>query len=156
MVERHVMSHPARVALLAVAIVALIRPVAQVLEYGAEGWLWALFGLSHRLALEQGTARAVLTRNLLAGLAAGVYAVTEVADHGLGAAPALVLVGLLAALAAALVRFRRAELTGQPPRPLAALARFCGRRSLEIYAISLLVMQISAYAVETSEDDEDE
>ena len=51
-VERRVMPHPWVAALLAMAIVLLIRPFQQILEYGAEGWLWALFGLSHRLALE--------------------------------------------------------------------------------------------------------
>src|SRR4051812_11868676 len=49
-VERR--AHPWTIALLAMAIVLLIRPFQQILEYGAEGWLWALFGLSHRLALE--------------------------------------------------------------------------------------------------------
>jgi hypothetical protein len=40
------MPHPWAIALFAMATVLFIRPSQQ--EYGAEGWLWALFGLSHR------------------------------------------------------------------------------------------------------------
>ena len=36
----------------------------------------------------------------------------------------------------------------QPPEPLATVLRFCGRYSLEIYAATLLAMQITAYAIE--------
>jgi hypothetical protein len=35
-------------ALLAALLFALLPVTAQVVDYGAEGWLWALFGLSQR------------------------------------------------------------------------------------------------------------
>src|SRR6186713_2627984 len=54
-VERRVMPHSWAIALLACAIVLLIRPFQQILEYGAEGWLWALFGLSHRSRSKRST-----------------------------------------------------------------------------------------------------
>ncbi len=34
-----------------------------VLGYGGEGWLWALFGLSHRLLLERPSTAAALRAN---------------------------------------------------------------------------------------------
>ena len=69
-VERRVMPHPWAIALLAVAIVLLIRPFQQIMEYGAEGWLWALFGLSHRLAFEAQHPHSRWTRDGLAAAAA--------------------------------------------------------------------------------------
>jgi len=46
----------------------------------------------------------------------------------------------------------------QPPEPLAAVLRFCGRYSLEIYAATLLALQITAYAIEdrNAEDETEE
>ena len=58
------------------------------------------------------------------------------------------LAGLIAALTLALTLFRRADLSWQPPEPLAAVLRFCGRYSLEIYAATLIAIQITAYAME--------
>jgi hypothetical protein len=126
----------------------------QVLEYGAEGWLWALFGLSHRLALEARHSHSRWVRDGLAAAAALVYTPKEILDHGFGGAEGALLVGLIAALALALTLFRRADLSQQPPEPLAAVLRFCGRYSLEI-AATLLAMLITAYAIEdrNAEDD---
>ena len=114
-VERRVMPHPWVVALLAMAIVLLIRPFQQILEYGAEGWLWALFGLSHRLALQAQHPQWV--RDGLAAAAALVYTAKEILDHGFDGAESAVLAGLIAALTLALALFRRADLI--PTRGLA-------------------------------------
>lgn len=135
--ERRVTPFAGRTALLTLAVVLLIRPVAAVMEYGAEGWLWALFGLAHRLALENPSPRALWTRNALAAVAAGVYLVTEIADYDFGPVTGAALALCVAALAGSLARFRRAELDRQPPEPLAAALRFAGRFSLEIYALTL-------------------
>jgi hypothetical protein len=157
-VERRVMPHPWAIALLAVAIVLLIRPFQQIMEYGAEGWLWALFGLSHRLALEAQHPHSRWTRDGFAAAAALVYTVKEILDHGFDGAEGAALAGLTAALTLALTLFRRADLSWQPPEPLAAVLRFCGHYSLEIYAATLLAMQITAYAIEdrNAEDDTEE
>ena len=148
-VERRVMPHPWVVALLAMAIVLLIRPFQQILEYGAEGWLWALFGLSHRLALQAQHPQWV--RDGLAAAAALVYTAKEILDHGFDGAESAVLAGLIAALTLALALFRRADLSWQPPEPLAAVLRFCGRYSLETYAATVLAMQITAYVIDENE-----
>src|SRR4051812_24254890 len=151
------MPHPWAIALLAMAIVLLIRPFQQILEYGAEGWLWALFGLSHRLALEAQHPHSRWARDGLAAAAALVYTAKEILDNGFDGAEGALLAGLIAALALALTLFRRADLSRQPPEPLAAVLRFCGRYSLEIYAATLLAMQITAYAIEdrSAEDETD-
>jgi hypothetical protein len=143
-VEQRIMPFPGRTALLALGIILLIRPVQPVMEYGAEGWLWALFGLSHRLALESATPRALWTRNALAGLVAPVYMIAEIIDYEFRLTTGAALVLCVAALAAALVRFRRSDLRQQPPELVAALLRFTGRYSLEIYAITLFAFIIVA------------
>ncbi len=156
-VERRVMPHPWAIALLAMATVFLIRPFQQVMEYGAEGWLWALFGLSHRLALEAQHPHSRWVRNGLGAAAALVYTGKEILDHGFDSAEGALLAGLIAALALALALFRRADLSRQSPEPLAAVLRFCGRYSLEIYAATLLAMQITTYAIDDrNADDEKE
>jgi len=84
----------------------------------------------------------------IAAAAALVYTAKEILDHGFDGAESAVLAGLIAALTLALTLFRRADLSWQPPEPLATVLRFCGRYSLEIYAATLLAMQITAYAIE--------
>jgi hypothetical protein len=146
--ERWVMPFPWRVAALVALCVPLIPYTDNALEYGTEGWLWALFGLSHRLALENRDAQALWTRNGV-GLAAGLaYIVREIHDYGFGTLQSAILIVLVAGLALVLFRFRRADLSPQPPEPLAALFRFCGRYSLEIYALSLFAMMVLAYGIE--------
>lgn len=151
-VEAHVLGRPLRVALVALAAILLLRPLQPILEYGTEGWLWALFGAAHRFALDT---RSVTdragdrVRDGLALLVPAVYAVKEILDQEFGPPEAVVLVVLLAVLSVALVRFERRRSRLQPPSAVAPLVRVCGRRSLEIYAVTLLAMQIIAYALGT-------
>ncbi len=146
-VERHVMARPLAVALLVAGCLPLIPVTDGPLEYGTEGWLWAFFGLGHRLALAEGTRRALWTRNGIAAATGVAYIVREVHDYGFDGLQTAILVGLVTALCVALLRFRRADLPRQPPGFLAPLFHFCGRRSLEIYAISLFVSHGVAYAM---------
>jgi TraX protein len=154
-VERRIMPSSFRVALLTTAIVLLIRPFQQIMEYGAEGWLWALFGLAHRLALDERHSHSRRVRNALALLVPVIYVAKEVVDFDFKAPAALVLGALIAAITALLVGFRRSDLRRQPPAGFAAALRFCGRYSLQIYAASLLVMQLCAYAIAQFEQDYD-
>ena len=85
-------------------------------------------------------------RDALALAAAGAYVVREISDYGFDLFQALLLAVMIGRLVALLLEFRRAELDWRPPRPLADLLAFAGSRSLEIYALSLLFMQILAYA----------
>jgi hypothetical protein len=155
-VEAHVMPYPLRLAALAAASAAVIPILDPVLEYGGEGWLWALFGLSHRLFLEQGDGMARLRRNLLA-LAAGLaYVVRERSDYGFDVLQSALLVLFIAVLVLCLLSFRRTTLPWQPPEPLKSVFTFTGRRTLEIYALTLLAMQLTAYAIGDAAADEGE
>jgi hypothetical protein len=146
-VEAYALARPLPMAALVLACLPLIPLTDYVLEYGTGGWLWAFFGLSHRAAMERAGAQAAWMRSAIGATATGAYIVREIGDYRFDPLEAMVLVGLLSGVVLALVHFRRAALPWQPPRPMAALMRFCGRSSLEIYAITLFAMQLLAYAL---------
>jgi hypothetical protein len=150
LLERHVLPHPWRLAVFVATCLPLIHYTDNVLEYGTEGWLWALFGLAHRRALDSGEEEAILTRVAVGAAAATAYVLREIHDYAFGGLQSAILIAIVAALALLLARFRRADLAWQPPEPLAGLLRFCGRRSLEIYAVSLFAMQVVAYGIRVS------
>ena len=146
-VERHVMQQPLAVALLMAGCVLLIPVTDGPLEYGTEGWLWAFLGLAQRLSVEGQTRQTVWTRNGIAGATAMAYTVREAHEYGFTGIQTMILIVLVAGLCAALVCFRREPLAWQPPPSLAALFRFCGRYSLEIYGVSVLASHVIAYAI---------
>ena len=146
-VAAHVLGRPWRVAAAALFATAMIAPVRGVLEYGAEGWLWALLGATQARALETGAASDARTRDGVALLTALVYAYTEIVDYAFEREDALALVALVAGLAFLLARFTRADAAVQPPAALVPAIHWCGRHSLEIYAVSLLAMQVIGYAI---------
>lgn len=141
------MPSPWGVAALILASTALIPWTKPLLEYGTEGWLFAFFGLAHRLADESTNPRTAWARNTLALAAPTAWLISETANFGFGPGQAAILAVLLGALAAALARFRRQTLVRQPPEPTAAALRFAGRWTLEIYAVTLFGMHILAYAM---------
>jgi hypothetical protein len=146
-VREWVMPSPRGVAGLVLASTALIPWSKPLLEYGTEGWLFAFFGLGHRLAGESTNPRTTWARNTLALAAPTAWLISETANFGFGPGQAAILAVLLGALAAALARFRRQTLVRQPPEPMAAALRFAGRWTLEIYAVTLFGMHILAYAM---------
>jgi hypothetical protein len=141
LVDGYVLSRPIPLTLLSVACVLLIPATDERLEYGTEGWLWAFFGLAHRRAVENPGRRIVWTRAGLAAITALAYIRREIHDYAFDPVKSAVLVMLVGAIVLILIRFRRTALAWQPPEPLAAALRFCGRHSLEIYGITLLAMQ---------------
>lgn len=153
--ERWVVPSPWRIAGVVAIGVVLIPWTDHVLEYGTGGWLWALFGLAHRRALEAPTQQPAWAGIAIASAVGIAYAFRESEDLGFNAAQAALLFALLAALIVLLARFRRADLAWQPSRPPAGLLRLCGRWSLEIYAVSLLLMQVVAYGMETADPDDE-
>ena len=160
-VEAHVVDHPVRLAILVIVSAALIAPLDDVLEYSGEGWLWALFGLSQRLFLEHGDAASRIRRNVLAVIAGLVYVLRERSDFSFDALQSTLLVVFVAGLVLCLAQFRRGDLAWQPPRLLRPLFTFTGRRTLEIYAVTLLAMQLLAYAIsgvdaDVGDDDSDD
>jgi hypothetical protein len=144
------------VAALIALCVLLIPYTDTILEYSTEGWLWALFGLSHRLALERSDAQALWTRYGVASAAGLAYIIRETQDYGFDTLQSVVLALLIAGLILLLLRFHRGDLAWQPPELVAAFFRFVGRRSLEIYALSLFAMQLLAYGLDIGETEDEE
>jgi hypothetical protein len=126
-------------------------------EYSTYAWLWAFLGLSHRLALENPSPARRWIQLPLALAAASVYVVMETSNRWARAqefstAQIVILWGMIAGLTVGLLAFRRTGLRVQPPAVLAPLFRFCGRYSLEIYAITLFAMWLLAYAIGIDHD----
>ena len=146
-VEAYIMPYPARLAAVALASAAVIPVLDPVLEYGGEGWLWALFGLAHRMFLESGDGVARVRRDFLGVITGLAYIVRERSDYGFDPLQSALLALFVAGLVLCLMRFRRANLPWQPPPSLKPVFTFTGRHTLEIYAVTLIAMQLVAYAM---------
>jgi hypothetical protein len=127
--------------LLALLLATLAPLFGNVIEYGLSGWLWALMGLSARLALlgEQGS---TLARNIVALICGGFYLLSESLFWHLDFEEIITLALLICALTGMLLAFRRKDLAWTPPAPLAQALNWIGRRSLEVYAGSTIAMQV--------------
>lgn len=146
--ERWTSARPWTAALLAALCLVLLRVSDGPLEYGTEGWLWALSGLAHRLWLEDRTAARLAVRIGLTAVASAAYVAGESLDFGFDARQVALFATVVAAgLAPLLLGFRRQVLHPQPPALLAPAFRLCGRYSLEIYAAGLFVSHALAYAI---------
>jgi len=130
--------------LVAVLIAAL--PIAgPIVDYGAEGWLWALFGLCQRTYVDSrsaspggATSANVVTMRILAGLVpAIVYVWQEQGEYSFPPICLLVVILGVGVMSAGLLLFRRGPSRCQPPEPASEVLRFIGRHTLEIYAIQL-------------------
>lgn len=153
-IERWVWPSLWPIALLTAACVAAIPFTDHVLEYGTGGWLWALFGLAHRRALDDPEPHRLWTRTGLAAAIGIAYTLREIHDFDFDSAQSAVLAALVAGLVVLLARFRREPFAWQAPRPVGGLLSFCGRHSLEIYAVSLFAMQVVAYGIDAAEEDD--
>jgi peptidoglycan/LPS O-acetylase OafA/YrhL len=160
-------------AILVCALVGLVPVTGKVADYGAGGWLWALFGLCQRIYVdgtsptdgkrEAGSSAppahaaaidAGLMRLLACIAAALAYFWQEQAEYSFPPIHFAVFVLGVGVLSAGLCVFRRGPSRVQPPEPIAYALRFIGRHTLEIYAIQLagselLVMLVDDLAPDT-------
>jgi len=135
-------------------LLALLPAAAKIVDYGAEGWLWALFGLCQRRYLNgisaatggtRGSPAPMLTATDAAGLmrllaclvAAVVFVWQEQKEFSFPAVHLAVVILGLGVLSISLCLFTRGESRFQPPEKIASTLRFVGRHTLEIYAIQL-------------------
>ncbi len=143
-------------ALLVSALFAVLPIAAKIVDYGAEGWLWALIGLYQRMYVDgrsatdvDGTAqssappRHAMTENvglmrlLACFVAAVVYVWQEQREFSFSQIHFAVFILGVGVLSLSLFLFLRGPSRIQPPESMAGALRFIGRRTLEIYAIQL-------------------
>jgi hypothetical protein len=143
-------------ALLVSVLVAVLPVVTKIVDYGAEGWLWGLFGLCQRIYVDGRSAPAVdataqssappahtrtgnanLMRLLACLVAAVVYVWQEQREYSFLQIHFAVFILGVGVLSASLCAFQRGASRIQPPEAIAGALRFIGRRTLEIYAIQL-------------------
>jgi hypothetical protein len=148
-------------ALLVSALVAALPIAANIVDYGAEGWLWALFGLCQRLFVdgrsttdEDNTAQSSaaptqalkanvrLMRLLACFIAAVVYVWQEQREFSFSQIHFNAFILGLGVLSFSLCLFVRGSSRIQPPESVAGILRFIGRHTLEIYAIQLAGSEI--------------
>jgi hypothetical protein len=148
----------AAVALLVLALVAVLPITGRIVDYGAEGWLWALLGLCQRMHVDDKSAAGAaqrttslaltmagkigLMRLLVCLVAAAVYISQEQRAYSFPPIPFAVFVVGVAILSLILCLFKRGPSYIQPPQVAAGTLRFIGRRTLEIYAIQLAGSEI--------------
>lgn len=162
-VERHVFAAWWRVALFAAGAAALMPLTGEWVEYGTEGLLLALVGLAHRRALESGPdqprAPAWLIRRSLGAFATLAFLAMQIIDYDFTVAETWVAAASVIVVSGLLLRFRNSNVRFRPPLVMAAVFRFCGRRSLEIYVAQIvglmaLGMALGIDAADINGDDE--
>jgi len=138
------------------ALLVVLPITANVVEYGAEGWLWALFGLCQRMYVDgrsasklDGTAQSSdtpahpitqnigLMRLLACFVAAVVYVWQEQIGFSFSEIQLIAVVLGIGVMSLGLCLFRRGPSRIQPPEPIAGALHFIGWHTLEIYAIQL-------------------
>jgi TraX protein len=137
-------------AFLVSALLVVLPIAAKIVDYGSEGWLWALFGLCQRMYVDgRSTAEADLPAQtavtektgrmrLLACFAAVVvYIWQEQREYSYPQIYFTVFIFGIGVWSAILCLFHRGTSSIQPPKAIANALRFIGRHTLEIYALQL-------------------
>ena len=137
-------------------LLAALPIASKIVDYGSEGWLWALCGLCQRMYVDgrtvvdargaaQNSASPVRTmtenmglmRLLACVVTAVVYVWQEQREYSFPAFHLAAFILGIGALSVILCLFQRGPSRIQPPAPTAGFLRFIGRHTLEIYAIEL-------------------
>ena len=132
------------------ALIAVLPIASNIFDFGAEGWLWALFGLCQRIYVDGNDGNSTaevdshamtqnmgLMRLLACVVAAVVYVWQEQMEFSFSQIQFTVFIFGVGVLILSLCAFRRGPSRVQPQEPIAGSLRFFGRYTLEIYAIQL-------------------
>ncbi len=134
-----------------------VQPItSKIVDYGSEGWLWALFGLCQRMYVDgrtvvdahgaaQSSAALVramtenvgLMRLLACVVAAVVYVWQEQREYSFPQFHLAAVILGVGILSVSLCLFQRGASRVQPPEAMVGFLRFISRHTLEIYAIQL-------------------
>lgn len=149
---------PGRVgfAILVCTLLAVLPVSGVIVDYGAEGWLWALAGLYQRLhvdrqsavcaretarkpvaSVHKSPANAGRMRILTCTVAAVAYIWLEQAEFSFTRVQLAAFIAGTGFLSLILCRFERGPSHIQPSGSVARILRFTGRHTLEIYAVQL-------------------
>ncbi len=143
-------------AILVCVLFAMLPVAANIVDYGAEGWLWALFGLCQRMYVDGRNATGVggaaqypemflpsvvpyvgLMRLLACIVAAVVYVWQEQLVFLFSQVQLATVTISIGILSVGLCMFIRGPSRVQPPQPIARTLHFIGWHTLEIYVIQL-------------------
>lgn len=147
---------------LLVLMLILVLPIAgEVVEYGSEGWLWALFGLIQRNFMDarsvhkmtdsdqghlssplSGVDHLGLMRITAITMAASVAIWQEQLEYSFAPVQLSVLTAGMVLLSITLWLFYRGPSRCQPSSALAVSLRFLGRYTFEIYTIQLVLSEV--------------
>jgi peptidoglycan/LPS O-acetylase OafA/YrhL len=142
--------------LLVCVLLAMLPLAANIVDYGAEGWLWALFGLCQRMYVDGRKAAGVdgtvqhpatsvhsaapyvdIMRLLACIVAAVVYVWQEQSVFWFSQVQLVTVTVGVGILSTGLCLFQRGPSRVQPPQPIAGTLHFIGWHTLEIYFIQL-------------------
>ncbi|MGL5361555.1 MAG: TraX family protein [Bosea sp. (in: a-proteobacteria)] len=122
-------------------LLLLAMPYAdRLFEYGTEGAILALAGLAVRRATDAGTKEAKRLAIFVMLLAGSIYVAAEWVDFGLDLRQGLALAAVVTCICLLLLRFQRSDAAWQPGEAMRRALAFCGRHSLELYALQIVVL----------------
>jgi hypothetical protein len=146
--------------LLVCGLLAALPITSVIVDYGSEGWLWALFGLCQRMYVDgrtvvdvhgaaqnsalpvRATENMALMRLLACIVAAVAYVWQEQREYSFPQYHFAAFILGVGVLSISLCLFQRGPSSIQPPEVIAGFLRFIGRHTLEIYAIQLAGSEI--------------
>jgi peptidoglycan/LPS O-acetylase OafA/YrhL len=164
--EKPVQRYPwVSVAFIVSMLIAVLPIAGQLFDYGAEGWLWALFGFLHRQYVDDRTTAELdgvdhglsppqikkqnvgLLRLLTCAVAAVVYVWQEQLEFSFPQTELNIFILGVFVMCVSLSLFLRGRSRFQPPEKIAGALGFIGRHTLEIYAIQLAASEIIVWFV---------
>jgi len=129
-------------------LVALLPAAGEAFDYGAEGWLWALFGLCQRMYVDGDAAEGRSApdwkrmRWLIWPITVLVYTWQEQLEFRFSDVQLATVTLSIIALSTCLFLFVRGPSRIQPPDRFAYPLQFLGRHTLEIYVFQLAGSEI--------------